>query len=120
MTSLAAEHGLWGLWASVAAAPGFGSCCTWPLEHRLQICGVPSQSVYRLSRRCTVSVGVPSQSVYRLSRCTVSVVGVPSQSVYRLSRLCTVSVGVPSQSTVYRLSRPAAGGILLDQGGSTL
>lgn len=33
------EHGLWGLWASVAAVRGHGSCVSRALEHRPKSCG---------------------------------------------------------------------------------
>ena len=39
VASLVAEHGLWGTWASVVAAPGFSSCGSWTLEPRLNSCG---------------------------------------------------------------------------------
>ena len=42
VASLGAD-GLRGLRASVAAARGFGSCCRRPVEHRLKVCGAPSQ-----------------------------------------------------------------------------
>ena len=29
VTSLVMEHGLWGMWASVAVAPGLSSCGSW-------------------------------------------------------------------------------------------
>ena len=39
VASLAAEHGLEGAWASVAAARGLRGCGFWALEHRLNSCG---------------------------------------------------------------------------------
>ena len=38
-TSLVAEHGLWGAWASAAVACGFSSYHSWGLEHSLNWCG---------------------------------------------------------------------------------
>ena len=35
---LVAEHGLWGMQASVATAHGLGSCSSQALEHRLNSC----------------------------------------------------------------------------------
>ena len=37
--SLVAEHGPWGMWASVVVAHGLSSCSSQALEHWLGICG---------------------------------------------------------------------------------
>ena len=42
VASLAAEHGLQGLWASVAAAYGLSSWGSQALEHRVSRCGAPA------------------------------------------------------------------------------
>ena len=39
VASLVAEHGLYGVQASVVAACGLSSCGSWSLEHRLNSCG---------------------------------------------------------------------------------
>ena len=39
VTSLVAEHGLLGLWASVAVAHRHNTCGSWAVEHRLSSCG---------------------------------------------------------------------------------
>ena len=37
--SLFAEHGLWGVWASVVLTHGLNTCGSWALEHRLNSWG---------------------------------------------------------------------------------
>ena len=39
VTSLVKEHGLSGMWASAAAAPGLSACGSWALEYRLSSLG---------------------------------------------------------------------------------
>ena len=46
MSFLAAEHGLSGTWASVAAAHGLSSCGSRAPEHRLNSCGIWAQLLY--------------------------------------------------------------------------
>ena len=39
VASLAADHGFYGIRASVVVAQGLSSCSSWALEHRFNSCG---------------------------------------------------------------------------------